>query len=31
VATEDLALAGVAIAGARRDVDKAVDKLRLHS
>ena len=31
VATEDLALAGIAIAGARRDVDKAVDKLRLHA
>ena len=30
VATEDLALAGIAVAGPRRDVDKAVDKLRLH-
>ena len=31
VATEDLSLAGIAIAGPRRDVDKAVDKLRLHT
>ena len=30
VTTEDLALAGIAVAGPRRDVDKAVDKLRLH-
>ena len=30
VVTEDLALAGIAVAGPRRDVDKAVDKLRLH-
>jgi hypothetical protein len=30
VATDDLALAGIAVAGPRRDVDKAVDKLRLH-
>jgi len=30
VATVDLALAGIAVAGARRDVDRAVDKLRLH-
>jgi hypothetical protein len=30
VATADLALAGIAIAGPRRDVDKAVDRLRLH-
>jgi hypothetical protein len=30
VATDDLALAGIAIAGPRREVDKAVDKLRLH-
>ena len=31
VATEDLSLAGFAVAGPRRDVDKALDKLRLHS
>jgi hypothetical protein len=30
VATEELALAGIAVAGARRDVDKALDRLRLH-
>ena len=30
VATEDLALAGIAVAGPRRDVDKALDRLRLH-
>jgi hypothetical protein len=30
VATDDLSLAGIAVAGPRRDVDKAVDKLRLH-
>lgn len=30
VATADLTLAGIAMAGPRRDVDKAVDKLRLH-
>lgn len=30
VATPDLTLAGIALAGPRRDVDKAVDKLRLH-
>jgi hypothetical protein len=30
VATADLPLAGIAIAGPRRDVDKAVDRLRLH-
>lgn len=30
VATEDLSLAGIAVAGPRRDVDKALDKLRLH-
>jgi hypothetical protein len=30
VATEDLSLAGIAIAGPRREVDKAVDRLRLH-
>jgi hypothetical protein len=30
VATADLALTGIAIAGPRRDVDKAVDRLRLH-
>lgn len=30
VTTEDLPLAGIAVAGPRRDVDKAVDKLRLH-
>jgi hypothetical protein len=29
-ATEDLPLAGIALAGPRRDVDKAVDRLRLH-
>ena len=31
VATEDLSLAGFAVAGDRRTVDKALDKLRLHS
>ena len=30
VATGDLALAGFAVAGDRRTVDKALDKLRLH-
>lgn len=30
VATDDLALAGIAVAGSRRDVDRALDKLRLH-
>jgi hypothetical protein len=30
VATEDLSLAGFAVAGDRRSVDKALDKLRLH-
>lgn len=30
VATDDLKLAGFAVTGARRDVDKALDKLRLH-
>jgi hypothetical protein len=30
VATDDLALAGVAVAGPARTVDKVVDKLRLH-
>lgn len=30
VATEDLQLAGFAVAGERRTVDKALDKLRLH-
>lgn len=30
VATEDLALAGFAVVGPRRDVDKALDKLKLH-
>lgn len=30
VATEDLALAGFAVVGPRRTVDKALDKLRLH-
>lgn len=30
VATEDLPLAGFAVAGERRTVDKALDKLRLH-
>ena len=30
VATEDLSLAGIAVAGPRRDVDKALDRLRLH-
>jgi hypothetical protein len=30
VATADLALAGFAVAGSRRTVDKALDKLRLH-
>jgi hypothetical protein len=30
VATEDLKLAGFAVVGHRRDVDKALDKLRLH-
>ena len=31
VPTEKLALAGIAVAGARREVDKALDKLRLHT
>jgi hypothetical protein len=31
VATEKLALAGIAVAGPRRDVDKAFDRLRLHT
>ena len=30
VTTEDLSLAGIAVAGPRRDVDKALDRLRLH-
>lgn len=30
VATEDLSLAGFAVVGPRRTVDKALDKLRLH-
>ncbi len=30
VATEDLSLAGFAVAGDRRSVDKALDRLRLH-
>jgi hypothetical protein len=30
VATGDLSLAGFAVAGDRRDVDKALDKLKLH-
>jgi hypothetical protein len=30
LATADLALAGFAVAGPRRDVDKALDKLRFH-
>lgn len=30
VATDDMKLAGFAITGPRRDVDKALDKLRLH-
>lgn len=30
VATDDLKLAGFAVTGPRRDVDKALDKLRLH-
>ncbi|HLM65628.1 MAG TPA: DUF2000 domain-containing protein [Acidimicrobiales bacterium] len=30
VATADLSLAGFAVAGPRRDVDKALDKLRFH-
>ncbi|MBN2624814.1 MAG: DUF2000 domain-containing protein [Acidimicrobiales bacterium] len=30
VATDDLKLAGFAVAGERRQVDKALDKLRLH-
>jgi len=30
VATDDLKLAGFAVAGPRRDVDKALDRLRLH-
>ena len=30
VTTEDLSLAGFAVAGDRRTVDKALDKLRLH-
>jgi hypothetical protein len=31
VATDDLKLAGFAVSGARREVDRALDKLRLHS
>ncbi len=31
VPTEKLALAGIAVAGPRRDVDKALDRLRLHA
>jgi hypothetical protein len=31
VATEKLRLAGIAVAGPRRDVDKALDKVRLHT
>lgn len=30
VATDDLKLAGLAVVGPRRDVDKALDKVRLH-
>ena len=30
VATDDLALAGFCVAGPRRDVDKALDRLELH-
>jgi hypothetical protein len=30
VATDDLSLAGFAVVGDRRDVDKALDKLKLH-
>jgi hypothetical protein len=30
VPTEKLALAGIAVAGTRRDVDKALDRVRLH-
>lgn len=30
IATEDLSLAGFAVVGPRRTVDKALDKLRLH-
>jgi hypothetical protein len=30
VATGDLSLAGFAVVGDRRDVDKALDKLKLH-
>ena len=30
VATDDLKLAGFAVTGPRRDVDKALDRLRLH-
>jgi hypothetical protein len=30
VPTDDLRLAGFSVAGGRRDVDKALDKLRLH-
>ena len=30
MATDDLVLAGIAVAGPRRDVDKALDRLRLH-
>jgi hypothetical protein len=30
VATDDLSLAGFAVVGERRDVDKALDKLKLH-
>lgn len=30
VATDDLKLAGMAVVGPRRDVDKALDKVRLH-
>lgn len=31
VATEKLRLAGIAVTGPRRDVDKALDKVRLHT
>ncbi|HEY8526637.1 MAG TPA: DUF2000 family protein [Acidimicrobiales bacterium] len=30
VATEDLPVAGFAVLGPRREVDKALDKLKLH-
>jgi hypothetical protein len=30
VATDDLALAGFAVVGPRRNVDKALDKVKLH-